>query len=200
MAMGPLNEKEQVVKNDRNIKARTGLIAGSAAILLAFASSVVAGDASFKANFNLQAASATVSQGQLTLSGVSPVVFVLESEPQSAYGVTESTTFFLERWHMLEHSIRPQGILFTSSGPQDSAYRSLRFDIDNPARSDDGSADWVFDISHIDGAIEKFEQARLIEPVMLTIVMEHTQEEVAAGRICGPWDISNLAQHHELFE
>lgn len=41
---------------------------------------------------------------------------------------------------------------------------------------------------------------RGIEPVMLTVVMEHTPEEVAAGRICGPWDVSDLKDHHELLE
>ena len=151
---------------------------------------------SFKADFNLQAKSAVVSEGKLTLEGVSPVVFAVESGAETAYGVTESSNRFLERWAELDHDIRPHGVLFTSGKPvtngesHDGAYRALKFDIDNPMR--DGDADWVFEIDHVEGAADVFKEPRVIEPVMLTIVMAHTPEEVAAGRVCGPWDVSDL--------
>jgi hypothetical protein len=186
--------------NDWVSKARLAFLAGSTLTLSVCSSIASAESASFKANFNLHAESAIVSKDSLKLSGVSPFVFVAESGSDAAYGVTESTTFFLERWRMLEHDIRPHGILFTSSKLHDAAYLSLRFDIDNPSQLGDGSADWVFEIDHVDDAADSFQEARLIEPIMLTIVMEHTQEEVAEGRVCGPWDVSDLRTHHELIE
>lgn len=45
-----------------------------------------------------------------------------------------------------------------------------------------------------------FDEAQVIERVMLTVVMAHTREDVAKGRVCGPWDLSDLRQHHELLE
>lgn len=183
------------------MKMKLVVLAVSALALSLFSPSARAEGGSFKASFNLHAESAVVSEGTLTLSGVSPAVFAVESDADAAYGVTESTAFFLNRWKSLEHDIRPHGILFTSGEPSDGAYRALRFGIDNPSQSGDGqSVDWVFEIDHVQDARGSFQEARVIEPVMLTVVMEHTPEEVAAGRVCGPWDVSDLRDHHELLE
>ena len=184
---------------DSTMKMQLALLAGAALFLSVSSMSARTESGSFKADFNLHAESAVVSEGKLTLSGVSPVVFVVESSAKSAYGVTESTTFFLKRWKTLDHSISPHGILFTSGQQHDAAYHALRFDIDNPSQSGD-AGDWVFEIDHVDNAGESFKEARVIEPVMLTVVIEHTAEEVAEGRVCGPWDVSELRDHHELIE
>ena len=177
------------------------VLAFSALALSVFSPSAKAEGGSFKASFNLHAESAVVSEGTLTLSGVSPDVFAVESDADAAYGVTESAKLFLNRWKSLDHDIRPHGILFTSGKPNDGAYRALRFGIDNPSQLGGGqSVDWAFEIDHVHNASGSFEEARVIEPVMLTVVMEHTPEEVAAGRVCGPWDVSDLRDHHELHE
>ena len=177
------------------------VLAFSALVLSVFSPSAKAEDGSFKASFNLHAESAVVSEGTLTLLGVSPDVFAVESGADAAYGVTESATLFLSRWMSLDHDIRPHGILFTSGEPNDSAYRALHFGIDNPSQLGGGqSVDWAFEIDHVQDAYGSFEEARVMEPVMLTIVMEHTPEEVAAGRVCGPWDVADLRDHHELLE
>ena len=183
------------------MKIQFAVLAISALALSVYSPSARAEGESFKASFNLHAESAVVSEGTLTLSGVSPDVFAVESSPDAAYGVTESTQFFLNRWQSLEHDIRPHGILFTSGRPNDGAYRALRFDIDNPSQlGGEQSADWAFEIDHVQDARGSFKKSRVIEPVMLTVVMEHTPEEVAADRICGPWDVSDLRGHHELLE
>ena len=113
------------------------LLVGSALFISVFSSSASVKSESFKAEFNLHAKSAVVSEGKLKLSGVSSVVFVIKGGSEEAYGVTESTSLFLKRWKTLEHSIHPQGILFTSAQSHDAAYRALRFDIDNPSQSGD---------------------------------------------------------------
>lgn len=183
------------------MKMQFAVLAISALSLSVFSPSARAEDGSFKASFNLHAKSAVVSEGTLTLSGVSPDVFAVESGADAAYGVTESAKLFLNRWRSLDHDIRPHGILFTSGEPNDGAYRALRFGIDNPSQSGGGqSVDWVFEIDHVQDARGSFKEARVMEPVMLTVVMEHTPEEVAADRICGPWDVSDLRDHHELLE
>ena len=168
-------------------------------VFLALTTTSGAESETFKANFSLHAKSATVSDGKLKLSGVSPVVFVVESGSDTAFGVAESATSFLERWNELDHEIRPHGILFTSGEKPIGTYRALRFDIDNPSQTGgEQSTDWVFEIDHVHDAQKAFDEARTIEPVMLTVVMEHTQDEVAKGRVCGPWDVSELRDHHEL--
>lgn len=183
------------------MKTQFAVLAFSALALSVFSPSANAEGGPFKANFNLHAESAVVSEGTLTLSGVSPVVFAVESGADAAYGVTESSLYFLHRWNSLEHDIRPHGILFTSGKPNDGAYRALRFDIDNPSQLGDGqSVDWAFEIDHVQDARGSFKESRVIEPVMLTVVMAHTPEEVASGRVCGPWDVSDLRDHHELLE
>lgn len=186
------------------MKMKFAVLAISALSLSLFSSSAGSARADsgpFKVNFNLLAESAVVSEGTLTLSGVSPAVFAVESDADAAYGVTESTAFFLNRWKSLDHDIRPRGILFTSGEPNDGAYRALRFGIDNPSPLGDGqSVDWVFEIDHVQDARGSFKEARVTEPVMLTVVMAHTPGEVEAGRVCGPWDVSDLMDHHDLLE
>jgi hypothetical protein len=57
----------------------------------------------------------------------------------------------------------------------------------------------VFEINHlVGGAREHFGDGQMLRSVMLTVVMEHTPIEVSEGRVCGPWDPSALAEHHEL--
>ena len=176
------------------------LLAGVTLALSAFVMSASAENRSFKANFMLQAASATVSDGELRLTNVNPVVFVVESGADSAFGVSESAVSFLKRWAMLDHEIRPQAVLFTNAERHEIVYSALRFEIDNPSQADEQPwADWVFDIDHlVAGAREHFTQGQTLESVTLTVVMEHTPLEVAEGRVCGPWDPSALKEHHEL--
>ena len=174
------------------------LLAGVALAMSASTTSASAENRSFKANFMLQAASATVSDGELRLTNVNPVVFVVESGADSAFGVSESAVSFLKRWAMLDHEIRPQAVLFTNAERHEIAYSALRFEIDNPSQAEPGT-DWVFDIDHlVAGAREHFAQGQTLESVTLTVVMEHTPLEVAEGRVCGPWDPSALKEHHEL--
>ena len=178
------------------------VLAGAALTLSALATSASADGQSFKANFSLHADSAVVSDGELSLANVNPVVFVVESDSNTAYGVTESATDFLERWATLDHTIRPHGILFTNGSQQEVAYRTLRFEIDNPSQAGTQTdSDWVFEISHlVAGASEHFADGQMLRSVMLTVVMEHTPKEVSEGRVCGPWDPSALAEHHELMD
>ena len=176
------------------------VLAGAALTISALATSASADDQSFKANFSLHADYAVVSDGELRLANVNPVVFVVESGSNTAYGVTESATYFLERWATLDHTVRPQGILFTNGNQHEVAYRTLRFEIDNPSQGgSQADTDWVFQINHlVGGAREHFGDGQMLRSVMLTVVMEHTPIEVSEGRVCGPWDPSALAEHHEL--
>jgi hypothetical protein len=180
-------------------------ISVSAVLLLAssaLATTASADNRSFKANFTLHADSAIVSGSELRLLNVNPVVFVVESSSDIAYGITESAVSFLERWAMLDHEIRPQGVLFTNAEQHGIVYRASRFEIDNPSQAANQSeVDWVFEINHlVSGAREHFAEARAHESVTLTIVMEHTQPEVSEGRVCGPWDPTTLKEHHQLLK
>jgi hypothetical protein len=176
------------------------VLAGAALTISVVTTSASADDQSFKANFSLHADSAVVSDGELRLANVNPVVFVVESDSDTAYGVTESATSFLERWATLDHTIRPQGILFANGSDHEVAYRTVRFEIDDPSKAGSpADTDWVFEINHlVDGAGEHFGEGQVLQSVMLTVVMEHTPIEVSEGRVCGPWDPSTLAEHHEL--
>jgi hypothetical protein len=170
--------------------------------LSALATNASADNRSFKANFILHADSAIVSDSKLRFANVDPVVFVVESGSRTAYGVTESATSFLKRWAMLDHEIRPQGVLFTNAEHREAAYHALRFEIDNPSQlGNQAGTDWVFEINHlVTGAREHFAKGHILESVTLTVVMEHTPLEVSEGRVCGPWDPSTLEEHHQLMK
>jgi hypothetical protein len=170
--------------------------------MLALATNASADNRSFKANFILRADSAIMSDSELRLANVNPVVFVVESGSHTAYGVTESAISFLKRWATLDHEIRPQGVLFTNAEQHEIAYRALRFEIDNPSQTgNQAGTDWVFEINHlVTGAREYFAEGQTLESVTLTIVMEHTPLEVSEGRVCGPWDPSTLQEHHQLIK
>lgn len=183
-------------------KWKSALVAFSVLAMTALGTGASAEKRSFKANFILHADSATVSDSELRLSNVNPIVFALENDSHTAYGITESAASFLKRWAMLDHEIHPQGVLFTDAERHESAYRAIRFEIDNPSQAvNQAGTDWVFEINHlVTGAQQHFAEGQTLKSVTLTVVMEHTPLEVSNGRVCGPWDPSTLQEHHQLMK
>lgn len=175
------------------------VIAASASFL---AQSNPADARTFKAVFTLMAEDALLTHEHLTLSNVHTQVFVVDSEGSEAVGVTAPATPFLERWQSINHSIKPQGVLFAHTKVHAHPYQAINFTIDAPKAvtgSDPNS--WTFDVTHATAeAREQLSKGRTLGPVTLTIVMVHTQKEFDLGLVCGPWDLASLKHHLELFQ
>jgi hypothetical protein len=156
----------------------------------------------FKAQFTLMAENAKITRQRLTLSDVHAQVFVVESEGSDALGVTAPAIPFLERWQSINHSMRPQGILFAHAKEHLHPYRAINFTIDRPkAVKADNESSWSFEVTHASTESPKqFAEGKDLGPVTLTIVMVHTKKEFDQGLVCGPWELESLQSHLELFQ
>ena len=74
---------------------KSAVLGVSGLVMSALSTSTSADYCSFKANFILHSDSAAVTEGELRLADVNPVVFVAESGALNACGITESAISFL---------------------------------------------------------------------------------------------------------
>ena len=174
-------------------------LACSASPLAAFSS---ARAQTFKAQFTLMAERAKITHQRLTLSDVHAQVFVVESQGNEVFGVTAPAIPFLERWQLINHTVRPQGVLFAHTKRHLHPYQAIDFTFDNPkAVANNRGGSWTFEVNHASTeSPRQFAEGKDLGPVTLTIVMVHTQKESDLGLVCGPWDPGTLRSHLELFQ